>query len=56
MIHRHETDQQLIDEVENSEVLLRHLNARNISIEADMEVAKQVQCWVIVVVYFYKCF
>lgn len=42
VIHRHETDQQLIDEVENSEVLLRHLNARNIAIEADMEVAKQV--------------
>jgi len=43
VIHRHETDQQLIDEVENSEVLLRHLNARNIAIEADMEVAKQVR-------------
>ncbi len=54
VIHRHETDQQLIDEVESSEVLLRHLNARNISIEADMEVAKQVQCWVIAVVYWCK--
>ena len=38
MVHRHETDQQLIDEVVNSEVLLRHLNARNVAMEADMEV------------------
>jgi len=38
VVHRHETDQQLIDEVVNSEVLLRHLNARNVAMEADMEV------------------
>jgi hypothetical protein len=43
VVHRHETDQQLIDEVVNSEVLLRHLNTRNVAMEQDMEVARQVE-------------
>lgn len=42
-MHRHETDQQLIDEVVNSEVLLRHLNDRNVSMEHDMAEAKKVE-------------
>lgn len=43
VVHRHETDQQLIDEVVNSEVLLRHLNDRNVAMEKDMAEAERIR-------------
>jgi hypothetical protein len=43
VVHRHETDQQLIDEVVNSEVLLRHLNDRNVAMERDMVEAERIR-------------
>ena len=43
VIHRHETDQQLIDEVVNSEVLLKHLNERNMTMETDMFEAEKIK-------------
>ena len=43
VIHRHETDQQLIDEVVNSEVLLKHLNERNMTMESDMIEAEKIK-------------